>query len=668
MKLKSQLLAVSLVFLGIPWTGCEFLRSNEHALLALQKQGLAATGNAIANGLNNRADLFYSDLRRAREPLDEQSLQATVVNSPPALDGFFDEWQDTKKRRFGGTKRFMDVAVARQEEVIFLALAISDYSKNYDRSGGLGEASGDRVILTTWLNDRRQQYVIATSAPGTVRGQTVGRRLNGAQPESIRGVWVDVPNGYQLEITLPKAIASERLGIHYIDVDDGGVSVRGNIDPLSTAAPPWLIDSPPALGRALSNFDDETVRVKIYDRWGWLLGSSSPSQEGLSAETNYRVTQWLYRRVLEAPIESLDPLWNESNREVSGDIVSALRGASNHNLVIEGDNFWSRYATPVRSDNGVMGVVVVEQPREKYLSLTDTAFEGLLLKGALASLLVALGLFGFASLLSLRISRLNNTLTSLGTEPYQPTLPVSNANDEIDQLARQFNDLLSEQLRLEEYLRALPRALAHEIRTPVAVISSTLEHLKNPTKPEEHTVLLERAQAGLTRLSTMLDAMNEANRLEASLGTETQEKIELVSLFSELVRAYGTTFPEWTFTLDTDNESADTLAAPDLIVQALDKLISNATSYAPRNSIITLRIRRRGLWWRLSVENNGPQLPGNHQILFAPMQSLREKRAAEGHHLGLGLYIVALVAKHHHGEPWARSTESGAEVGFTVKA
>jgi signal transduction histidine kinase len=50
------------------------------------------------------------------------------------------------------------------------------------------------------------------------------------------------------------------------------------------------------------------------------------------------------------------------------------------------------------------------------------------------------------------------------------------------------------------------------------------------------------------------------------------------------------------------------------------------------------------------------------------MQSLREKRAAEGHHLGLGLYIVALVAKHHHGEPWARSTETGAEVGFTVKA
>ena len=166
----------------------------------------------------------------------------------------------------------------------------------------------------------------------------------------------------------------------------------------------------------------------------------------------------------------------------------------------------------------------------------------------------------------------------------------------------------------------------------------------------------------------MLDAMNEANRLEASLGTETQEKIDLVSLLSELSRAYGTTFPGWTFTLDTDNESAVTLAAPDLIVQALDKLISNATSYAPRNSIITLRIRRRGLWWRLSVENDGPPLPGNHQILFAPMQSLREKRAAEGHHLGLGLYIVALVAKHHHGEPWARSTESGAEVGFTVNA
>jgi len=46
------------------------------------------------------------------------------------------------------------------------------------------------------------------------------------------------------------------------------------------------------------------------------------------------------------------------------------------------------------------------------------------------------------------------------------------------------------------------------------------------------------------------------------------------------------------------------------------------------------------------------------------------RTVGEEHHLGLGLYMVALIAKHHGGEPWARNTPdySGAEVGFTVRA
>ena len=94
----------------------------------------------------------------------------------------------------------------------------------------------------------------------------------------------------------------------------------------------------------------------------------------------------------------------------------------------------------------VMGVVMVEQPREQYLSFTDPAFEGLLVKGGLASLFIAAGLFAFASLLSLRIIRLQKRLERAARHHRgrDQSLPVSPCNDELDQLAQQFNSLLAD--------------------------------------------------------------------------------------------------------------------------------------------------------------------------------------------------------------------------------
>ena len=113
--------------------------------------------------------------------------------------------------------------------------------------------------------------------------------------------------------------------------------------------------------------------------------------------------------------------------------------------------------------------------------------------------------------------------------------------------------------------------------------------------------------------------------------------------------------------------------APELLAQALDKLIANAVSFATHGTPIRVTLTADEQMAHLEVANQGPFLPpGPPDQLFDSMTSIRDEAAKAGHapagqeaaqtesppaepHLGLGLYIVRLVATFHAGTCEARN-------------
>jgi signal transduction histidine kinase len=102
--------------------------------------------------------------------------------------------------------------------------------------------------------------------------------------------------------------------------------------------------------------------------------------------------------------------------------------------------------------------------------------------------------------------------------------------------------------------------------------------------------------------------------------------------------------------------------SPELIVQLLDKLLDNATDFTAAGGAITLALEVTARTARLSVANQGPVLPPHLDgRLF---ESLVSGRSGAEHkpHLGLGLYIVRLIAEFHRGQASATNLQDGSGV------
>ena len=681
MTLRRQLLLVSLLLLSLPWAGCQFVREMEGALRQGQEQSLQATAQAVAAVLGQREELLYPNpLRRVAPPDKGEPIYAHPTDQLLIVDGYDDSWETIGKvsleTRAPAAPLAISYQAATRNGLLYLMMRVQDPEVIFHNPALSAEPNGDRLVLRTWQGDRRQDYVIATAAPGKVRAFALGALQPGIDARRIQGFWQDAAGGFSLELEIPLDYTGGRLGFYFINVGrrpGGKFETLGNIEPLDTMAPPWLIFSPAQLQQTLAPFGDQGSRLQVIDKDNWRIADipASTGTRADSAET-FWLLRVLYRSILSRGRLESPPADTGTGRVAGQEIASALAGIS-ANRRYQDPNYTTRTilsaAVPITDNGGVIGAVVARKSGEEYLSLTDQAFSRLLGYSLLALCAGAFGLLGYASLLSWRIGKLSRAArTAIQDEGLVAgAFPRSAAQDEIGELSRHYADLLDQLREYNEYLRTLSRKLSHELRTPIAVIQTSLENLEQSAPGSAETDLyVGRAREGLVRLNSILTAMSEANRLEESIRGNKPKRLDLVPLLQEVTAAYRSIYPEHELALDLPDHRAWVAGVPELIVQALDKLLDNAASFSPAGGDITVRLAADSEQWALSVSNEGPVLPAELQErLFDPMVSLRQDESG-GVHLGLGLHIVRLIVDFHHGTVKAENRVDDTGVCVTM--
>ena len=423
-----------------------------------------------------------------------------------------------------------------------------------------------------------------------------------------------------------------------------------------------------SLGRAES-------RIWIVDREQRLLAIAGDLRKRTTAENEpaalldhvARALRPVTAFLLERPTEDFDDALSESQISGGAEVRNALLGMQGRRWRQSADSraVILSAAHPIWDGEEVVAALVVEETTNAVRSVSNRTLEKLVAVTLVAFGLGALALLLFATRLSLRLRRLRDeaeeAIDSQGR--VKKLLTGSRANDEIGDLSRSFSTALERLAQYNAYLENLGGRLAHELRTPVTVVGSSLENLRMAPLPEEARVYTERAAEGLARLQTVLTRMSEATRLEQLVRQVERERFDARDVVRGCVAGYAAAFARAKFSLSLPEQPVLLRGAPDLYAQMLDKLAANAADFSDGEEPIRVRLDARG---GLTVSNSGPLLPeGMAGRLFDSMVSGRSGSGGEPH-LGLGRYIVRLIAELHGGQARAANREDGSGVVLRV--
>lgn len=256
------------------------------------------------------------------------------------------------------------------------------------------------------------------------------------------------------------------------------------------------------------------------------------------------------------------------------------------------------------------------------------------------------------------------TVQSAGWRLNAPT-----ATDELGQLARAFNQLLS---RLETASRTQREFMAdasHELRTPVSVIQTAAEvTLQRETREAweyREALTIVHGQSG--RLKRMVEDMLVLARADAGGYRLTRLLLYVDEIVAECVRAVSVVAAVRNIQLVTALQPDLSISADDELLRRLVmNLLDNAVQYTPVGGSVSVAVSSDAGSVTIAVSDTGPGIaPGDRARVFERFVRLDPVRSTSSG-AGLGLPIARWIAEQHEGTLTVDQNEVGGCV-FVVR-
>ncbi len=701
LRLRSKLLMMSLALLVIPWVGYQYVRGMESYLRRGQEDAVLATASAVAAVLHEQPELFQQQSDVLRTAHEGAHLYVRPLDTPIQLDGYADDWTAYQDRAqtFGASHILLSRVPYRPasfsfreitgsyNRYLYVLFQVTDDHIVYRDPNSLRLDQCDHLEIA--LQSPQGQffrYLLATTAPGWVSAHRMPDDPDDTHPLApelrIKGEWQETERGYNLEIRIPLSMIGNKLAFAIADVDDPITrrvdTIIGTAGTQRVAELGTIMVPSPRIERLLKSLRHSGGRIWVIDRNHRVLALAgslqNPDQAGTESQPRSffeGVLHTFYRMLLKQPAAEFQDDLSSASRLDGPEIESALNGKAATQWRQTPDRRVAILAAshPVWSGRQVMGAVVAERTSNSILLLQNQAMENLINVSLAAFLAATLALLWFASRLSVRVRRLRDDAErAIGTDgKIRGPVRISRARDEIGDLSRSYADVVERLSQYTRYLETMAGKLSHELRTPLSVVRSSLDNLELSQNQEQTRIYGQRARQGVARLENILTRMSEATRLEQAMQQAEQERFDLTVVVRGCVEGYRGAYASQEFVLRQPDTIVAINGVADLIAQMLDKLVSNAVDFGGRQGPILIELKRSGLAVELIVSNAGPPLPEQMQSsLFDSMVSVRSERADEPH-LGLGLYIVRLIAEFHAGAVRAENRIDGNGVQFVVR-
>jgi signal transduction histidine kinase len=278
-------------------------------------------------------------------------------------------------------------------------------------------------------------------------------------------------------------------------------------------------------------------------------------------------------------------------------------------------------------------------------------------------LLAVLGILAFSILAGVvtarrvlkRIDTINATSAKIMSGNLSERVPVTKRNDEFDGLATNLNAMLDRIEALMVGLKEVTDNVAHDLKTPLTRLRTRAEAaLRDGAGETAQREALETTLSESDALIRTFNALLMIARAEAGAPSGALADVDVSAVAADVAELYEPAAEEAGMTLETDIAPGVHLRGNrELIGQAVVNLIENALKYYEPSEAkfghISVSVRTEAGRVRITVGDNGPGIPPEDRArVVERFVRLEKSRTEQGS--GLGLSLVAAVAKLHHGE------------------
>ena len=382
------------------------------------------------------------------------------------------------------------------------------------------------------------------------------------------------------------------------------------------------------------------------------------------ATVTAKIVEWQHRKVLS---ERTYLLFAKDGRRLAGrlDLAPPAPGFSDVRFLGGGLHYQVGRALATRLASG--GLFVIVQHSEAATNL-NALLPAVVLAISLVALVMGVSAtLLFAHLTATRLAETLRTADAIAAGDLSRRIPVDRLDGMFAVQAASLNSMLD---RMEELVRAqqlFSSNLAHDLRTPLTRLRSTLVQGATDRDPA-FAGLFERAERECASIIAIFDALLRLAEIETGRHPSAIGSLSLRPLIEDIVDTMEPVIADHGGTLATGHLDDVTIDGDaDLINQLLINLLENVATHTPAGTSARLSLERASDGAVITVSDDGPGLAIDDRVrVTRPFE--RGGTAAGALGSGLGLAIVQAIVRFHHGQLDLRDAAPGLEVRVRIPA
>lgn len=284
--------------------------------------------------------------------------------------------------------------------------------------------------------------------------------------------------------------------------------------------------------------------------------------------------------------------------------------------------------------------LVLEKETTLQSQIVEEIFIDIIIVNVTAILLVLFYALFLSRMLLIPIKILSHKLTNLD-EKFLKEIDIKSLPDEFLPLGNSINRLISRIQTFVLYQKELFVGVAHELKTPLAVMKTKNEvTLLKPRESEKYIEALKSNNEAINGMNAMIGSVLEIGRQE---GAQFEEPVntDVIAFLKKLGKNYEVLAKgeEKNLALDLKPEIFNLNIQTSLLTHIVQNFVQNAIKFSPKNSTITISSRLEKSKFIIEVTDDGVGIDESKD-LFAPFKRYGNKGGA-----GLGLFLAKGAAQ-----------------------